>query len=92
MQQYPGKDIADAALVLPSRALATKIVQGRLVDAIGWWWLRQTNTRSELVDKGVISRAGSYRQEAKFRDLIGKEVDEVSNKDLRSWVARIGAD
>lgn len=92
MKKYPGKEIAEAALVVPSRALATKIVQGRLIDAVGWWWLRQTNTRGELVDKGVCSRAASYRQEEAFLKLMGKKVEDVSNKELRDWVGRIGSE
>ena len=75
-----------------SRALATKIVQGRALDAVGWWWLRQVNTRGELVDKGLISRSASYRQEQNFLTLLGKEVEDVSNRELRDWVARIGTE
>ena len=90
--QYPGKDIAEAAAVVPSRALATKIVQGRLLDAVGWWWLRQDYSRDELVQKGVCSRSQSYRRETIAREMCGKDGEDVSRKELRDYVARIGSD
>lgn len=66
--------------------LAERIVQGRLIDACGWWFLRQKSTRGELVKLGVVSRARSYAHEKRTAELFGKPVDDLTEADIRRWL------
>lgn len=71
-----------------ARFVAERIVSGRVIDACGWWFLRQKSSRAELVELGVISRAGSYRQEVAFEELFGKPVGEISEEHIRRWLGQ----
>ena len=74
------------------RPLAVHIVRGRVIDALGWWTLRQSYSRRELVKMGVISRANSYTQDEHFEQLFKLSVAEVSPQQMRDWVTALGAD
>jgi hypothetical protein len=74
------------------RPLAVHIVRGRVIDALGWWTLRQQYSRRELVELGVISRANSYTQDEHFEELFKRPVHEVTPQQFKDWVTALGAD
>lgn len=87
---YPGKRAAEAAVTPAARVLATHIVRGRIIDAAGWWFLRQHGSRAELVERGLVKRATSYSKEALVEELFGKPVEQLSLDDVLSWLGLAG--
>lgn len=74
------------------RPAAVAIVRGRVLDAIGWWTLRQHHSRRDLVQSGVISRSRSYVQDQHFEELFKRPVHEVTAQQMRDWVIALGVD
>lgn len=68
------------------RPLALHIARGRIVDALGWWELRQQYSRKELVEHGLVARSVSYRHEGHFEELVGKSVEQTTRADLDAWI------
>lgn len=86
MAKYPGKKTAEKAVTPFARMAAERIVSGRVIDACGWWFMRQHNTRAELVELKVCGRATSYRMEAAAEELFGKPVPELTEGDIVKWI------
>jgi hypothetical protein len=71
------------------RPLALHIARYRILDALGWWELRQHYTRAQIVEHGLAARSASYRHEGHFEELIGKRVEQTTRADLDAWIAAL---
>jgi len=75
--QYPGREALEAVLRPLVEPAATKLAGGTVQRLLGFWVLWHAyGDLSSLVDRGILSRSGVYKQRNQFRALFGVNVED----------------
>ena len=74
---YPGRKALERVVGPLMAPLAARYAARVIQRLLGLWVLNATyGSAFALVEAGVISRAGVYKQAAEFKDVFGVEMDE----------------
>jgi len=77
---YPGKRTLEKALKPAAKVAANH----KITRLLGYWlvWSQCEGGRSEIIDRGFLSRASAYATEADFAHVFGCTVEEFDPRDL----------